>query len=86
LRRHAAHGCFGDANGLGVGAESAAEDVRTRLERRGWRGGSDDAGEFGAEDEGGLYVAFVVLVQALGVEEIDVCYGGMGDFNCEFIS
>ena len=40
---------------------------------------SYDAREFGAEDEGRDDVPSVVLVQALGVDEIDMVNGGVGD-------
>jgi len=38
------------------------------------------AGVFCAEDEGRLNMSAVVLVQALGVEEVDVGCGCVGDF------
>jgi len=43
------------------------------------------AGVLCAEDEGRLDVSTVVLVQALGVEEVNVGYGCVGDFDVNIL-
>lgn len=48
-------------------------------------GGQDGAGEVCAEGEGGFGVALVVLVEALGVEEVDVGWGDVGYFYYEAV-
>lgn len=55
--------------------------MRARLEGRRWRRRSYKASEFVAEKEGRFDVAPVVLVEALCIEEVDVCYCCMRDFD-----